>query len=80
MTNLIINDAFFQLEDQNQILVQAILASQCYKNYLQAKAQMNACDDVTKKKSLSESLHMANTRQITVSNSEVSARASVLLI
>jgi cell fate (sporulation/competence/biofilm development) regulator YlbF (YheA/YmcA/DUF963 family) len=50
VTNLIINDAFFQLEDQNQILVQAILASHCYKNYLQAKAQMNACDDVAKLK------------------------------
>ncbi len=46
MNKLIINEAFFQLEDQNQVLIQAILASQSYKNYLQARAQMNNCPEV----------------------------------
>lgn len=43
---MIINDAFFQLEDQNQRLIQEILASQSYKNYLHAKKQMNDCKEV----------------------------------
>ena len=47
---MIINDAFFQLEDQNQRLIQEILASRCYKNYLQAKRQMNECSEVAQLK------------------------------
>ncbi|MBX8936602.1 YlbF family regulator [Enterococcus gilvus] len=47
---MIINDAFFQLEDQNQRLIQEILASQSYKNYLQARKQMNDCPEVAKLK------------------------------
>ena len=38
---MIINDAFFQLEDQNQLLIQEILASQSYKNYLLKRTEMN---------------------------------------
>lgn len=50
MSNLIINDAFFQLEDQNQQLIQCIVTSQSYKNYLQTKKVMDACQDVAKLK------------------------------
>ncbi|MBO0452728.1 MULTISPECIES: YlbF family regulator [Enterococcus] len=47
---MIINDAFFQLEDQNQLLIQEILASKSYKNYLLARKQMNDCLEVAKLK------------------------------
>lgn len=50
MNRLIINDAFFQLEDQNQLLIQEILASKSYKNYLLARKQMNDCLEVAKLK------------------------------
>lgn len=50
MNRLIINDAFFQLEDQNHVLIQAILASQTYNTYLQKKNQMNDCAEVAKLK------------------------------
>lgn len=47
---MIINDAFFQLEDQNQLLIQEILASQNFKNYLQTKTEMNNSIEVSKLK------------------------------
>ena len=47
---MIINDAFFQLEDQNHHLIQAIVGSQCYKNYLEAKTQMDQCEKVSRLK------------------------------
>ncbi|BBM18087.1 hypothetical protein G15_1751 [Enterococcus avium] len=50
MNKLIINDAFFQLEDQNQVLIQAILASQSYKNYLKTRRRMNNSPKVAKLK------------------------------
>lgn len=50
MNRLIINEAFFQLEDQNQVLIQAILASQSYNIYLQKKKQMNDCTEVAELK------------------------------
>lgn len=46
MNSLIINEAFFQLEDQNQALIREILASQSYKCYLQAKKKTNECSEV----------------------------------
>lgn len=33
------------LEDQNHVLIQEILTSQSYKNYLQARKQMNDCPE-----------------------------------
>ena len=50
MNKLIINDAFFQLEDQNQLLIQEILASQSYKNYLLKRTEMNTSPEVAKLK------------------------------
>lgn len=47
---MIINDAFFQLEDQNQVLIQEILASQSYKNYLLTRTEMNTSPEVAKLK------------------------------
>lgn len=47
---MIINDAFFQLEDQNQLLIQEILASQSYKNYLLKRTEMNTSPEVAKLK------------------------------
>lgn len=47
---MIINDAFFQLEDQNQVLIQAILVSQSYKNYLKTRRRMNNSPEVAKLK------------------------------
>lgn len=47
---MIINEAFFQLEDQNQVLIQALLTSQSYKCYLEAKKQMNKSSEVTQLK------------------------------
>lgn len=47
---MIINDAFFQLEDQNQVLIQEILASQSFKNYLLTRTEMNNCTEVSKLK------------------------------
>ena len=43
---MIINEAFFQLEDQNQVLIQALLASPSYKSYLKARTQMNQSKEV----------------------------------
>lgn len=50
MNKLIINHAFFQLEDQNQLLIQEILASQSYKNYLLKRTEMNTSPEVAKLK------------------------------
>lgn len=47
---MIINDAFFQLEDQNQVLIQEILASQSFKNYLLTRTEMNNCTEVSRLK------------------------------
>ena len=46
MSKLIINEAFFQLEDQNRLLIQTILASQNYQNYLLTKKEMDDCPEV----------------------------------
>ncbi|MFC4771725.1 YlbF family regulator [Enterococcus hermanniensis] len=43
---MIINETFFQLEDQNRLLIQTILASQSYQNYVLAKKQMDNCPEV----------------------------------
>lgn len=50
MIKLIINDAFFRLEDQNQLLIQEILASQSYRNYLLTRNEMNTSPEVAKLK------------------------------
>ena len=61
---MIINDAFFQLEDQNQLLIQEILASQSYKNYLLKRIEMNTSPEVAKLKKAFQKENAPDYRQL----------------